>query len=129
MHNIANLWPKRYPTYGRQLEKIRQAGKILAMGVIVSTRWQLDAAHSRYVIPDNIPVANVNFRYLAGLSVQNVRCNNKPQLVIELIDAIAEIKPSVLVEFYFKLAQSQIITSISSYRLIHFESMEVLDAA
>lgn len=127
MHSIAKLRVKRYPPYGRQLEKIRQAGMIPSTRVIVSTRWELGAPYPRIVIPDDILVANLNFSYLAGLSVQIVHCNNEAQLVNDLIDAIAEVKPSVLAVFNFELAKLR-NSSNPAYRLIHHESMEVLCA-
>jgi hypothetical protein len=123
MNNNVKLWPKRYPSYGRRLEKIRQDGLIPNNRVIVSTRWELGAAYPRIVISDDTPVANLNFSYLAGLSVQIVHCNNEAQLVIDLIDAIVEVNPAVLTIFNYELAKNN-LSDHPAMRFIHPELVE-----
>ncbi len=125
MYNIAKLQPKRYPPYGRKLEKIRQDGLIPSNRVIVSTRWSLGAAYPRIVIPIDIPVANLNFSYLAGLSIQIVHCNNETKLVIGLIDAIVEVKPIALTIFNYELAKN----NLSDHPPMRFIPLELVEAA
>ncbi len=123
MYNIIKMRPKLYPPYGRQLEKIRQAGMIPATRVIVSTQWSLGAAYPRIVVPSGMSVANLNFSYLAGLLVQIVHCNNEAQFVIDLIDAIVAVKPSVLTIFNYELEKNN-LASYSAMRFIYVQSVE-----
>lgn len=107
---------KRYPPYGRLIEKIRRDGLIPNNRVIVSTRWELGAAYPRIVIPEDIPVRNLSFSYLAGLTVQIVHCNNEAQLVNDLINEIVVVKPKILTIFNFELAKN----NLSGYPAMRF---------
>lgn len=125
MHNIAKLRPKRYPLYGRLLEKKQQAEMLSATKVLVPTRWELGLVYPRIVIPNDLSVANLNFSYLAGLSVRIVHCNNETQLVIDLIDAIVAVKPSVLTIFNYEQAKN----NLSARPAMRFIYPELVEAA
>ena len=80
LDNAPNDYKRKFPPYGKQLDQLRRKGLIPCLRVIVSTSWGLGAAYPRIVIPDDIPIVNLNFSYLAGLSVQIVHCNGETSI-------------------------------------------------
>jgi hypothetical protein len=96
--NNMPLCRKIFPPYGKKIDKIRKAGMIPAMRVIVSTRWEIGKAYPRIVVTGEIPIPNIEFRYLAGLSVQIVHFNSD-NFIDELIDSIRYSNPKQLCIF------------------------------
>ncbi len=124
--NFSPDYTKRFPPYGKQLDQLRRNGLIPCVRVIVSTRWELGGAYPRIVIPNNVPVVNLNFNYLAGLSVQIVHCNGETS-ISDLIDEIMEVKPRILTVFNYDQAKQK-NREYSAITLIHPESVEALYA-
>lgn len=118
---------KRYPPYGKKLDQLRRNGLIPRLRVIVSTRWELGAAYPRIVIPDNIPIVNLNFSYLAGLSVQIVHFNGETS-ISDLIDEIMKVKPKILTVFNYDQAKQK-GSEYPAMTLIHPESVEAMYAS
>ena len=94
---------KRLPAYGKQLMKMRLSGQIPARTVMVTFDWKLARAYPRIVIPDQIPAANLNFGYLAGLPVEIVYRQKDAHKVGGVIDGILRVKPSCLATFALDL--------------------------
>jgi hypothetical protein len=78
---------KIFPPYGKKIDEIRRAGMMPALRVIVSTRWEIGKAYPRIIVTGDMPMQNVEFKYLAGLSVQIVHFNSDG-FIDELVDAI-----------------------------------------
>lgn len=104
IHNKSN-YTKRYPPFGKQLDELRRNGLIPAQRVIVTTDWKLGAAFPRIVIPAGVNVQQLNFTYLAALSVQIVHHEGEAELVSNLIDEILKVEPRILTVFNFDVAQ------------------------
>ncbi len=98
---------KIYPPYGRILDDYRRNGLIPAQRVIVTTDWELGKVFPRIVIPAAVNVQQLNFTYLAGLSVQIVHHSDEANLVSNLIDEILKVKPKILTVFNFDVAQQK----------------------
>ena len=110
--NISNLYnksnySKKFPPYGKQLDELRRNGLIPAHRVIVTTDWALGAIFPRIVIPVGVNVQQLNFNYLAALSVQIVHHQGEAELVSNLIDVILKVKPKILTVFNFDVAQQK----------------------
>lgn len=109
---------KKFPPYGKQLDELRRQGLVPVLRVIVSTDWKLGAAYPRIVIPKDTKPENIEFRYLAGLSVQIVHHADEAELVRSLIGEIIKVKPRVLTLFNFDIA-SQKDSEFRAATLIH----------
>ncbi|MBA3756571.1 MAG: hypothetical protein H0X02_10235 [Nitrosomonas sp.] len=96
---------KKFPAYGKQLDQLRRNGFIPAQRVVCTTDWKLGATYPRIVIPAGVDVHQLNFTYLAALSVQIVHHEGEADLVSNLIEAILKVKPKVLTLFNFDVAQ------------------------
>ena len=105
--NRPTLAIKVYPPYGKQLDALRRNGLIPAHRVIVTTDWNLGGAFPRIVIPAKANVHQLNFTYLAGLSIQIVHHSDEANLVSNLIDEILKVKPKILTVFNFDVAQQK----------------------
>lgn len=92
------LCRKIFPPYGKKIDEIRKQGLVPVMRVIVSTRWELGKTYPRIVVTGEIPIKAIEFRYLAGLSVQIVHFNSDGFLD-ELVDAIRRCNPVQLCLF------------------------------
>ncbi len=102
-----NYTTKRFPAFGKQLDELRRNGLIPAQRVVCTTDWNLGAIFPRIVIPAGINVQQLNFNYLAALSVQIVHHENEAELVSNLIDEILKAKPKILTVFNFDVAQQK----------------------
>lgn len=123
-NNHSSNYTKKFPPYGKRLDQLRRKGLIPSLRVIVSTSWDLGAAYPRIVIPDDIPIVNLNFSYLAGLSVQIVHCNGETS-INDLIDEILKIKPKILTVFNYDQAKQR-GGAYPAVTLIYPESVEAL---
>ncbi|MBA3755169.1 MAG: hypothetical protein H0X02_02590 [Nitrosomonas sp.] len=101
----ANYTKKFFPAYGKRLDELRRNGLIPAQRVICTTDWNLGAAFPRIVITAGVDVHQLNFTYLAALSVQIVHHEGEAELVSNLIDEIMNVKPKILTVFNFDVAQ------------------------
>lgn len=95
---------KRLPPYGKQLMTIRQAGKAPARMVIVAFDWDLAHAWPRIIIPDDLTPAEIEFRFLAGLSVQITYRSKDAPRVDAVAQEVAKVNPCFLATFAFDLA-------------------------
>ena len=95
---------KRLPPYGKQLMSIRQAGKAPARMVIVAFDWDLGKAYPRIIIPDNLTPTEIEFRFLAGLSVQITYRSKDAPRVDAIAQEIAQVNPCFLATFALDLA-------------------------
>lgn len=108
---------KRFPPFGKQLMDMRLAGKMPASRVIVTFDWSLGRAYSRVVIPENVPLAQLNFVYLAGLAVEVVYHARHAHLISELVEAILAVSPSCLITFALDLIDTgNAVTLIKPYQ-------------
>lgn len=96
--NFLSTQRKIFPPYGKKIDEIRKAGMIPALRVIVSTRWEIGQAYPRIIVTGKIPIQNLDFKYLAGLSVQVVHFNSD-YFIDELIEAIRYCVPKQLCVF------------------------------
>lgn len=95
---------KRLPPYGKQLMAIRQAGKAPARIVIVAFDWDLAHAYPRIIIPDDLTPAEIEFRFLAGLSVQITYRSKDAPRVDAVAQEVAKVNPCFLAAFALDLA-------------------------
>lgn len=116
--NHQTNYTKKFPPYGKQLDELRRKGLIPAERVIVTTDWKLGAIYPRIVIPTGEKVQQLNFNYLAALSVQIVHHQGETELVSNLIDEILKVKPKTLTVFNFDVAQQK-NPQYSAFTLIH----------
>lgn len=94
---------KKFPPYGRVLDEIRRKNLIPLLRVICTTDWELGAVYPRIVIPQNAKPERLEFRYLAGLSVEIVHHDGEDQLVKGLADEILKVKPKSLISFNYDI--------------------------
>ncbi len=90
---------RRYPPYGRQLEKIRRTGRAPVKRIIVTTDWNIGKVFPRIVITDELPASSFKFEYLAGLHVQIVFYDKDSKILTELIEEVLKINPASLTTF------------------------------
>lgn len=95
---------KRLPPYGKQLMSIREAGKAPSRMVIVAFDWDLAHAYPRIIIPDDLTPAEIEFRFLAGLSVQITYRGKDAPRVDAIAQEIAQVNPCFLATFALDLA-------------------------
>jgi hypothetical protein len=116
---------KRLPPYGKQLMTIRQAGKAPARMMIVAFDWDLGKAYPRIIIPNDLPPAEIEFRFLAGLSVQITYRSKDAHRVDAVAQEIAKVNPCFLATFAFDLAGTGDAWAI----IKPYQSLEIAEAA
>jgi hypothetical protein len=116
---------KRLPPHGKQLMAIRQAGKAPARMVIVAFDWDLAHAYPRIIIPNDLAPAEIEFRFLAGLSVQITYRSKDAHRVDAVAQEIAKVNPCFLATFALDLAGTGDAWAI----LKPCQSLEIAEAA
>lgn len=89
----------RFPAYGKLLSAMRRAGKVPARIVQVVFDWKLARAYPRIVLADDIAPTDLNFSYLAGLSVQVIYRSKDAHRVQPVVEEILKAKPCFLATF------------------------------
>lgn len=108
---------KRLPPYGKQLLAIRQAGKVPSKRVMVSFDWNLARAYPRIIIPADTSPVELEFEFLAGLSVQIIYHDKDAHRVDALVQEIMQANPCVLVTFALDLSDTgDALTLIKPYQ-------------
>ncbi|SEO37060.1 hypothetical protein SAMN05216404_11920 [Nitrosospira multiformis] len=95
---------KRLPPYGKQLMSIREVGKAPSRMVVVAFDWDLGKAYPRIIIPNDLTPAEIEFRFLAGLSVQITYRSKDAHRVDAVAQEVAKVNPCFLATFALDLA-------------------------
>lgn len=110
---------KQMPAYGKRFLTMRQSGQAPSRRVMATFDWDLAKAYPRIVIADDTPADELNFSYLAGLSVQIVYRSKDAHRVSGVIDAILEVNPSCLSTFALDLVDTgDAVTLLKPYQSI-----------
>jgi len=104
---------KRFPAYGKQLMDQRLAGQVPRNGVYLTFEWSLAKAFPRIVITNDLPIEDIDLRFLAGLDVTLVYRTKDADRVPELAAAILKIGPHILNAFNADIPQNAIIKDLA----------------
>lgn len=116
---------RRLPPYGKQFMALRQAGKVPSKRVMVSFDWDLARAYPRIIIPADENPSELEFKFLAGLSVQIIYGCKDAHRVDALVQEIMRVNPCFLATFALDLVDTgDALTLIKPYQLL-----EVAEAA
>src|SRR5665647_413732 len=102
---------RKFPAYGKKLYEQRLAGRV-PNGIYVTFEWNLAAAFSRIVITEDVPLANVELCFLAGLDVTLAYRDKDASRVSELAQAILKTNPRILNAFAVDIPQNIILKNI-----------------
>lgn len=106
-NSTSNRNSKRFPAFGKELFELRCAGKVPTKIVHVVFNWSLARAYPRLVITDEVPLSQLDFRALAGLSVQISFHRMDADRIDALAQQILKSRPSWLATFAIDLAGSE----------------------
>lgn len=90
---------RKLPAYARKLLDLRKSGKVSSRIVQVVFDWKLARAYPRLVIAEAVPVVDLDFRCLAGLSVQIAYRGRDAHQVDAVVQEILKVRPSFLSTF------------------------------
>jgi hypothetical protein len=100
---------KRFPAFGKRLMDQRMGGQVPLNCVAVVFEWNLGRIFSRVVITDDVPIENLELRFLAGLDVMIVYRGRDASRVHELAQSILAVNPRLLQAFHIGIPQTKII--------------------
>jgi hypothetical protein len=101
----------RFPAYGKKLYEQRLAGRV-PNGIYVTFDWNLAAAFPRVVITDDVPLANVELCFLAGLDVTLAYRDKDASRVSDLAQNILDVNPRTLNAFAVDIPQNIILKNL-----------------
>jgi hypothetical protein len=107
-HMTSSQKLKRFPAYGKKLYQQRLAGRIPS-GLYVVLDWNLAKAFPRIVIPRELPLAEIELRFLAGLDVTLAFGEKHADRIPELSQAILQVNPRILNTFNVEIPQNFIL--------------------
>ncbi len=108
---------KRFPPFGKQLDDLRKQNLIPAKRVIVAFDWSIGKLYPRIIVTPDVPVSNLQFRYLAGLHVQIAYHDRDASIMPALVDEILRIRPASLSVFNM----SAVARGKPAFSMIHME--------
>ena len=108
----------RMPPYGRQLMELRQAGHVPHNSVAVVFDWKDGGIFPRIVITDEVPIENLELRFLAGLDVIIAYRDKDSSRVHELAQAILRVNPRILQAFAIDIPKTTILKNSAGQVMI-----------
>lgn len=86
----------RLPPYGKALAAMRRAGQVPAQDVVIALDWALGKAFPRVVVPDDLPIENIDLTFIAGLWVIIAHRTSQAFRVDELVQHALRFQPKAL---------------------------------